>query len=258
MLYIAPYKQGSHGARELRRNIPGSRIIRHHNSRFDARRRRRPPLILNWGMNEFPLRFQNSRVINRPECVATATNKLSFLRALEQSVPHRCPRYWTDRDEVPENQPVLARRYLRASAGRGVHYSENREGLVDAPLYVQYIKKVSEFRLHVGRYDDYNLYFIQQKRRRHDTEDPDWRIRTHDNGFIFAVVNVDGIPDEVARDCFTVLDHLGLVFGAFDIIYNRYYDRYYILELNTAPGLEGSVMYSYADFFRRIKEVNND
>jgi D-alanine-D-alanine ligase-like ATP-grasp enzyme len=48
---------------------------------------------------------------------------------------------------------------------------------------------------------------------------------------------------------------LGLDFGAVDIIYNGHEDKYYVLEVNTAPGMEGETMFSYVCSFLNIMEA---
>ena len=40
---------------------------------------------------------------------------------------------------------------------------------------------------------------------------------------------------------------LGLDFGAVDIIYNEAEDQHYVLEVNTAPGLEGTTLQKYTE-----------
>jgi glutathione synthase/RimK-type ligase-like ATP-grasp enzyme len=45
---------------------------------------------------------------------------------------------------------------------------------------------------------------------------------------------------------------LGLDFGAVDIIWNKKQDRYYVLEVNTAPGLEGETVVRYANAFKEL------
>lgn len=41
----------------------------------------------------------------------------------------------------------------------------------------------------------------------------------------------------------------GLDFGAVDIIWNNHYQKAYVLEINTAPGLEGSSVDNYRKAF---------
>ena len=96
-------------------------------------------------------------------------------------------------------------------------------------LYVKYIKKKAEYRIHVfnGKIID-----IQQKRKRHEAIEINFQIRSHNNGWV-----------------------LGLDFGAVDIIWNEKQQQGYVLEVNTAPGLEGETIINYAN---AIEELIND
>ena len=60
-------------------------------------------------------------------------------------------------------------------------------------------------------------------------------------------------PDPV-RDTIAVnaVKALGLDFGAVDIIYNEKENQYYVLEVNTAPGLEGTTLIKYAERFSKL------
>jgi D-alanine-D-alanine ligase-like ATP-grasp enzyme len=42
-----------------------------------------------------------------------------------------------------------------------------------------------------------------------------------------------------------------LDFGAVDVIWNEKEDKYYVLEVNTACGLEGTTLDKYVEQFRR-------
>jgi glutathione synthase/RimK-type ligase-like ATP-grasp enzyme len=45
---------------------------------------------------------------------------------------------------------------------------------------------------------------------------------------------------------------LGLDFGAVDIIWNEREDKCYVLEVNTAPGLQGSTLENYANAIMEV------
>ena len=44
---------------------------------------------------------------------------------------------------------------------------------------------------------------------------------------------------------------LGLDFGAVDIIYNKQEDKWYVLEVNTAPGIYGTTLDKYVNAIMR-------
>jgi D-alanine-D-alanine ligase-like ATP-grasp enzyme len=75
-------------------------------------------------------------------------------------------------------------------------------------------------------------------------------VRNLANGFVFQRngIEVPEVVRQVARD--TLLAVEGLTFGAVDVIFNERANRAYALEINTAPGLEGTTVDDYVTFFR--------
>ena len=124
--------------------------------------------------------------------------------------------------------------------------AENAGELVNAPLYTRYVPKQDEYRVHVfgGR-----VIAVQRKARRNDVENPNWRIRNHANGFVFAREGVVA-PQQVIEQSIMAVAALGLDFGGVDVIFNRHRDTAYVLEINTACGLEGQTVNDYADAIR--------
>lgn len=133
-------------------------------------------------------------------------------------------------------------------AGITIHHKE----LYPTPLstnadfWVQYIKKSAEYRIHVfnGKVID-----CVQKRKRIGKEVTSSMIRNHANGWIFCRNNVT-LPDNAKSMAIYAIESLGLNFGAVDLIYNKHYNKYYVLEINTAPGLEGTTLEIYATMLK--------
>jgi glutathione synthase/RimK-type ligase-like ATP-grasp enzyme len=80
------------------------------------------------------------------------------------------------------------------------------------------------------------------------TEDVNWQVRNHHNGFVFTRSGFD-TPEAVSKAAMDAMRILGLDFGAVDVVYNSRENRAYVLEVNTAPGLEGSTVDDYANYF---------
>jgi hypothetical protein len=99
---------------------------------------------------------------------------------------------------------------------------------------------------------------IQQKRKRRETENEnvDYQVRNHDNGWVYCRedVNLPDVAIQLAKDA---LLSLGLTFGAVDLIYNAKRDAYYALEVNTAPGLEGTTLENYTSYFQGVLNAFN-
>lgn len=253
---IWPYNPGSHSARALRESL--NRV--HPNWARTATDRRRYTyypnhVVINWGNSSaIPANWQttsdwNINILNHPSRVNVAGNKLLTLRDLRgNGVP--CPDFWERRAGIPQDfsGTIVVRHALRGHSGEGIELCDvtpnTRHGIPQAPLYVKYVKKVQEFRVHVFGTD---VIDVQEKRRERDAErvtELQKRIRSRDNGWVFCRENIRE-PADLRSVAFQALDALGLYFGAVDIVYNQRENRCYVLEVNTAPGLEGTSLDIY-------------
>lgn len=228
---------------ELRDRGLNSRLIRLDSSSYRQNER---DLVINWGTT-------GQDGLNRPNPVRTATNKLLALSALSaQGIP--CPDYAETRQRalewIEEGSGVVCRTLLRSSGGNGIVIANTPDELVDAPLFTRYLKKKNEYRVHVfdGRVID-----VQRKARSTSVADElvNWQVRTHENGFIFAREGVE-LPEVALSIAIDAVGSIGLDFGAVDMVYNEKQDQYYVLEINTAPGLEGQTLISYADAIQQL------
>lgn len=248
---IYPYKNGSRSALALSREL-GALRLRRQGSRF---RPRPDDVIINWGSSDANPP-SSGRLLNGNRAVAIAANKLRFFQTVsaQESARSHVPEYWTARQNV-DAYPVVCRTILTGHSGAGIVIANDESELVDAPLYVRYIKKQDEYRIHVG---GGHVISTQRKARRLDVPDEDvnWQVRNHANGFIFARGNVVP-PEQVLEAARSVVASLGLDFGAADVIWNSHTQRAYVLEVNTAPGLEGTTVEDYARYFRSVIEEAN-
>ena len=242
---IYPYKMGSKSARALSSELKHRRAKR---VRSDGKYRPyKNHLIINWGNSSGPISWGlgYGGWLNSVISVAVASNKLSAFRRLAvNDVP--IPDFTTEVEEANEwlknGHAVVCRRLLRASGGKGIHIiGPDDAGLVQAPLYVKYIKKAEEYRVHVF---NKKVIDVQQKKARKGVEEVNYKIRNHENGWVFCREEISP-PDEALSIAVDAVNALGLDFGAVDIIYNKHYDKCYVLEVNTAPGLEGSTLGKY-------------
>jgi glutathione synthase/RimK-type ligase-like ATP-grasp enzyme len=255
MIRIIPYRQGSRSAAALAQAL-GGRVLKLEGSRY---RYRDGDKVINWGNNNHGFTFP--RIYNN--AVERATNKLTFFQAMEST--GLVPDFWTSPADIPDEAfPIVCRTVLNGHSGNGIVIADRRDDLVPAPLYVKYVKKASEYRIHVGQrsvfvgLDDHrstNGYITeevvisrQQKVRRQDVEPTDWRVRNLDNGFVFQRQGIE-VPMHCIQAAKTTIACLGLDFGAVDVIWNTRQSRSFVLEVNTAPGLEGQTVTDYAEFF---------
>jgi glutathione synthase/RimK-type ligase-like ATP-grasp enzyme len=266
---VLPYRQGSKGARALADAL-GGRVLKLEGSTFSPRA---GDVIINWGNTEISNIHGHYFTYNSRDTIKNASNKLRFFQLMSQGgLSDVIPRYWTNSSEIPPDVftnggKVVCRTVLAGHSGDGIVIASSPDDLVHAPLYVEYVKKQDEYRVHVGMKEEPvpvlhpldgavdvvanpKIIAIQRKARRHDTPDDavNWQVRNHQNGFVYTR-NGFTAPEAVLSAARTALAASGLDFGAVDVIYNANQGRAYVLEVNTAPGLEGATIMNYRDFF---------
>jgi len=258
--WIYPYANGSKSVQGLK-NALGAKEIKREESKFRPTKYR---TLINWGASDLPEKFTKGlKVLNNPQLITLCSNKRDFF-AKFQGAPYLIESttdFNTAFEWVKSGKTAVCRTKLTGHSGEGIviftpqDLIEKKE-FPKAPLYTQYKKKKHEFRLHVV-----NGEIIDEQRKVLRTDDdrpekPDFHIRTHNNGFIFAR-NDSSLKDEgmmnSVREC--VLDcfsDTGLDFGAIDVIYNSNEKKAYILEINTAPGLTGTTLDNYVNAFQKM------
>jgi hypothetical protein len=195
----------------------------------------------------------NARILN--ENSGLYSDKIKFFRffGFDPMVPWFTTNREVALDWLVQNpsKKLCVRFKTSASGGDGLTIFSCNSGeiLPEAPLYVEYKPKKHEFRYHFFKGMD---GFLQQKRLRSGTTEKNFEIRNHTNNWVFCREAVDNIPavrDFCEKLKLIAVENWGLDFGAFDIIYNQSENKCYVLEINTAPGLEGQTGKDYAKFF---------
>jgi glutathione synthase/RimK-type ligase-like ATP-grasp enzyme len=239
---IYPYKQGSRSARALADAL-GGRVLRLQGSTYRYRER---DTIINWGASQ----GWGTRCLNQPAQVSVASNKLTAFQMMRDAGVH-VPQFWTNREDIPDDAfPIVCRTILNGHSGRGIVISPDRESLVAAPLYVKYIKKLHEFRIHLGLRNGESIIIAEQRKAiPNGTTPTNTQVRNHDNGYVYVRTGFE-TPVQVIEQAQAAIAALGLDFGAVDIIWNQHYSQAYVLEVNTAPGLEGQTVEDYTNYFR--------
>lgn len=209
--------------------------------------------IINWGHTHVILPRNILRemnpMFNTPYAVAATVDKLSFFNLCAGQ--HITPEYTTIPDVArawcASGDKVVCRTKLRASAGHGIVIARRPEEVVDARLYTKYTPKRDEYRVHIFNRE---VIDIAAKRGKEGVN-KNWEIRTHDNGFIYARKNLN-VPAQVIEQAMRAMFCTELDFGGVDVIWNADQQLAYVLEINTAPGLEGETVEHYA---KAIKEL---
>jgi len=243
---IYPYKMFSTSSKILRNELPATRVY--------PDRRYRPKeddIIINWGNSTLPNWYGTSpavmRMLNDPNAVSLASNKLKTLRILEEA-GISIPRFTTNINEAYDFGDVIVRHKLTGHSGRGIEIYRGGE-LPQAPLYTKYIEQKAEYRVHVfkGKVIDY----IKKRRKDYDypTENESM-VRSYKNGWIFARNRLRRL-ERIESLAIDAVEALGLDFGAVDIVRGRD-NSVYVLEVNTAPGLSGQTLESYLQAIREL------
>lgn len=238
--WIWPYKQGSRSARALA-HVLDAKVIKHRNSIFKDREWK---TVINWGSESPPIR--NARVLNR----WVYPDKVEMFKLDLADV---CVPWATDKREagrwIKDGHTVVARHLTRAHSGRGITL-HTEAPLPNVPLYTRYVKKKDEYRVHCARG---GAIQVDRKARRIAHDNPNWQIRNHQNGFVYATHEVKDTPLPIINAATAMFECTGYDFGAVDVLWNEHEGKAYVCEVNAAPGLENQrTLEFYANAMRNL------
>ena len=249
---IYTYKKGSNSAKAIAEAM-GMKQIKLEGSKFKGSPDK---LVINWGSSSVSEEVQKCKVMNKPKAVAIAANKLKFFQQVEGLVT--IPDFTTD-PEVAKSWSeagsiVVGRKKLNGHSGEGLYIIEvgdwDKYGGVKFPLYTKYVPKKDEFRVHVvGK----KVIDVRRKALKagYAKEHVNWKVRNLAEGFIFAKEGFE-TPQDVLDQSIAAVLACGLDFGAVDVVWNNFRKEAYVLEINTACGLEGSTVDNYASAFKEF------
>lgn len=172
---------------------------------------------------------------------------LSFIKFKEHGVS--TPEWTTDSavaaSWVDDGKVVVGRTLLRSHSGKGIVLfgGDHSHVITHAKLYTQYKKKKHEYRVHVF---NGTVIDVTQKKRKAGFENRDNQIRNHQNGWVYCREAIH-VPTGMESLALAACTALGLNAGAVDIIWNEKEDKCYVLEINTAPGIEGTTCKKYSN-----------
>lgn len=248
---IYSYKQESSSAKALAEMLEMKRI-RHQGSSFKGSEQK---VILNWGASEVPEEVAKCNIINKPHSIRVATNKRKFFEKVagKVSIPDFTTSKDLAQDWVNEGMTVVGRAILSGHSGQGIVLfgpeEEHNNSWDKCLLFVKYIPKKEEYRVHVV---DGEVIGVRRKVKDPKILHPhSWKIRSHNNGFIFQKENLNPDPS-IMEESLKAIKEVGLDFGAVDVIWNDFRKKAYVLEINTAPGLEGSTIEEYAEALDKL------
>lgn len=254
--YIYPYQLGSKSARALANQL--NALCVRENGNYVPKLNH---VVVNWGNSRQPKWYKNAlfRWLNPLRFVEIAQDKLATFTAFTNH-DVRCVEWTTGASQaaawLKKGSAVIQRNLLNSHSGKGavfIGYDEDTSTpigvLSQAPLYTRYKKKAAEFRVHVF---DGEVIDVQEKRKIKDFHgEANQYIRSHHNGWVYCREDIKE-PSDLRSLAKQAVNSLGLDFGAADIIYNKHEDMCFALEVNTAPGLEGETINSYARAIQKL------
>lgn len=238
---LFPYKRGSKSAKLLALSLGIRRIDASYNPY-------RTDVIINWGNSIAPRFPIADHDLNKHGAIALACNKLKTFKALSDADFEAIPKWTTSQEEASQWNKVYCRTLLTGHSGHGIIISEG-QALPYAPLYTKALNHKYEFRVHVFRD---KILDIQQKKKRLGSPIINQGIRNFRNGWVFCRDALAPFPQEMLEACKKAVNVLGLDFAACDVGLRERDGKYAIFEINTAPGIEGTTLLSYARAFRGI------
>lgn len=225
-------------------------------------------LLINLGCSSITRPMLTGQcVLNRPDAVTFASSKTKTFAMLG----NLCPESWTDKSEaeyhaLQTGDSIVCRTVDNGHSGAGIVVVSKDEllelgSLPDAHLYVKAVPKRREYRVHVGLVNGaYKIIDVCRKVRRASVDDTDRPfVWNHGNDFIFqrSGVTPHTVPDIVISTAIEAVRALGLHFGAVDVIVQRggllSEAPVYVLEVNTSPGMEGTTLERYAEYFKAVE-----
>lgn len=254
--FILPYKPGRRVPRELTKLMRWKRI-RLVDSQYRAKD---GDVIINWGRSaawswEFsPLCY----LVNGTHPVTNTVNKHTALQILYENGVKTVD--FTHSPVIAyqwcmDAQTVYCRTKLNGHSGEGIiivppgHAFE----IVNAPLYTKGVGKCREYRVHVIGGE---VVLIAQKKRRNGGE-ADGAIKNHHTGWVYSTIDITPLSDAAVSDAIRAINSLNLDFGAVDIATRG--DSHYVLEVNTAPGLHGVTLETYATHLDKlVKKIREE
>lgn len=148
---------------------------------------------------------------------------------------------WTNTGHV-----VFGRKLLTASCGKGIVVFE--PGIVNhamsgCPVYTKYKKKKREFRVHV--FKDKVVRVVEKKLRSGWDGPRESKIRNLANGYVFC--SCENEPSGIRELAVHAAKVVGSDFKGVDIGYNEKNNELFVIEVNSAPGIEGQNIQAYVN-----------
>lgn len=206
--------------------------------------RNTPSLIINWACHDPIAQVQGDVILNVGDLSVAQDKKRTFNKLRENQFDN-IPDFWTHppTEEQRGKDIIVERTTTTGEGGAGINIKRPGDALTpNVPLYVRYVRKEIELRVHVIKGE---AVAVQQKRKKADAQQTDDQqlVRNYDNGWIFATNDVDATAATAAKPvAVEAMRILGIDFGALDIVIRKKDGKPMVLEVNTKPGIESDTV----------------
>ena len=238
-LKLFPYKPVSQSAIRLSRKLGILRVSPTYNAR-------RSDVIVNWGASTPPHFKSMDHDLNKHDAIAIACDKLKTFKTLALQGFDQLPKFSTEikdaKDWIDKGETIYCRTKLGSHSGRGIVICNDVNDLPTAPLYTVKANHKHEYRVHVFQG---KVLYVQQKKKRLGSTIRNSGIRNHDNDWVYCTPT-DTPSELLLSSCVRAVQLLGLDFGAVDIGHRVSDNRFFVFEINTAPGLVGTTLDKYS------------
>lgn len=205
-------------------------------------------IVINWGVYD-----KNGK--NSTGAIQCSSNKPNMRRMWISEGLDTVP---VVNSESEISYPAVARPSYH-QGGKEFYLFMNEDHIIDGvntrQLYASgyyvspYIEKDREYRVHVM---DGAVLFVQEKSR--ESGEKIMGNWNHTNGYIFRHLRWGDINGELTKMAIDAVRVAGLWFGAVDIMQKG--DQYFLLEINTAPRLQGRSIQIYAHAINFLRQID--
>ena len=239
-LKLFPYKTVSQSAIRLSKKLGILRVSPTYNAK-------RSDVIINWGASTPPHFKSMDHDLNKHEAIAIACDKLKTFQTLEQQGFEQIPQFTTSKDIAKHlieiGDTIYCRTKLSSHSGKGIVICNDVNDLPTAPLYTVKANHKHEYRVHVFKGE---ILYVQQKKKVLGSNIRSTGIRNRGNDWVYCKPT-DQPSELLLSSCIRAVQLLGLDFGAVDIGHRVRDNRFFVFEINTAPGLVGTTLDKYAE-----------
>lgn len=187
---------------------------------------------------------ENAMLINDIKSIEKSKDKLImkyYFKLHNIPSPHF---YWS----FPKTKKKIICKQISHSCGRGMKFTNDKTKFkkFNTQYYFEkYTPIDTEFRIHVLNKE---IIHVDKKTLREGNSYKETWVKNLQNYKYLEYTET--LPIEIRKQIIKAVSCLGLYFGAVDLGYNSLKDKYYIFEVNSAPGMRSELRKKYQNKFK--------